>query len=79
MCRLRPENVKLRQRCVRIISHIARVDAPAAEDALARHGDVPHAVLGLAGLSATEMDRALTQAGGNLRAALEALPSGRPS
>lgn len=79
MCHVRPENVKLRQRCVRIISHIARVGEPAAEDALARHGDVPRAVLGLAGLSPAEMEHALSRAGGNLRAALEAVPSERSS
>ena len=72
MCHVRPENVKLRQRCVRIISHIARVGEPAASEALERHGDVPRAVLGLAGLSPAEADRALVSAGGNLRAALAA-------
>ena len=79
MCHVRPENVKLRQRCVRIISHIARVGEPAASDALERHGDVPRAVLGLAGLSAAEADRALVRAGGNLRAALAATSPGRAS
>lgn len=79
MCHVRPENVKLRQRCVRIISHIARVGESAAADALARHGDVPRAVLGLAGLSAVEMDRVLSRSGGNLRAALEAAAPERAS
>lgn len=79
MCQVRPENAKLRQRCVRIISHIARVEEPAAADALARHGDVPRAVLGLAGLSPAEVDRALVRAGGNLRAALAAASPERSS
>lgn len=71
MCNVRPENAKLRQRCITIISRIARVDARVAEDALDHHGDVPRAVLGLAGLSPADADHALVRSGGNLRAALE--------
>ncbi|EPX60199.1 N-acetylmuramic acid 6-phosphate etherase [Cystobacter fuscus DSM 2262] len=71
MCNVRPDNAKLRQRCVTIISRIAGVGEPAAADALARHGDIPRAVLGLAGLSPADADHALVRSGGNLRAALE--------
>ncbi|HYO53050.1 N-acetylmuramic acid 6-phosphate etherase [Archangium sp.] len=73
MCNVRPENAKLRQRCTTIISRIAGVEESAAADALARHGDIPRAVLGLAGLSGAEADAALARAGGNLRAALTTL------
>jgi N-acetylmuramic acid 6-phosphate etherase len=71
MIDLRPANAKLRQRQVAIVATIAEVDAPAAADALAGHGDVKRAVLGLAGLSASEIDAALSSAGGNLRTALD--------
>lgn len=72
MCRVRPDNAKLRLRCIRIIAHIARVDEPAAERALTQHGEIPRAVLCLAGLSPAEADAALARSGGNLRAALQA-------
>ena len=71
LCNVRPENAKLRQRCVTIISRIAGVGESAAADALARHGDIPRAVLGLAGLSPADADHALVRSGGNLRSALE--------
>jgi N-acetylmuramic acid 6-phosphate etherase len=72
MCQVRPENAKLRQRCIGIIAHIARVDEAAAERALLQHGDIPRAVLGLGGCSPADADAALARAAGNLRAALEA-------
>jgi N-acetylmuramic acid 6-phosphate etherase len=70
MIDLRPANAKLRRRQIAIVAAIAEVDATAAGDALAHHGDVKRAVLGLAGLSASEIEAALTGAGGNLRTAL---------
>ncbi|WNG45936.1 N-acetylmuramic acid 6-phosphate etherase [Archangium minus] len=77
MCNVRPENAKLRQRCITIVSRIANVGEEAAADALARHGDVKHAVLGLAGLSHAQAEDALARAGGNLRVALaEIAPKG---
>jgi N-acetylmuramic acid 6-phosphate etherase len=78
MYNVRPENTKLRQRCTTIISRIAGVEEKAAADALARQGDIPHAVLDLAGLSDAEADAALARAGGNLRTALSSIaPKGR--
>jgi N-acetylmuramic acid 6-phosphate etherase len=75
MCNVQPANAKLRQRCITIISRIARVDEEVASAALGRHGDIKRAVLGLAGLSAAETDAALARAGGNLRVALSAIAS----
>jgi N-acetylmuramic acid 6-phosphate etherase len=77
MCNVRPENAKLRQRCTTIISRIAQVGEDVAADALARHGDIPRAVLGLAGLSTVEADAALSRAGGNLRVALSSIAPNR--
>jgi N-acetylmuramic acid 6-phosphate etherase len=70
MIEVRPANAKLRQRRTTIVSAIAQVDRATAADALARHGDVKRAVLGLAGMSDAEIEAALTGAGGNLRRAL---------
>jgi len=70
MVNLRPENAKGARRGVRIVASIAGVDEKAAADALARHGDIKHAVLGLAGLSQVEAECALAHAGGNMRVAL---------
>jgi N-acetylmuramic acid 6-phosphate etherase len=70
MIEVRPENAKLRQRRTTIVASIAGVDRAIAADALARHGDVKRAVLGLAGMSEAEIEAALASAGGNLRAAL---------
>ena len=70
MIEVRPANAKLRQRQAAIVASIAQVDAARAADALARHGDVKRAVLGLSGMTATEIEAALANAGGNLRAAL---------
>jgi N-acetylmuramic acid 6-phosphate etherase len=70
MIDVRPANAKLRQRQAAIVASIAGVDPAIAADALARHGDVKRAVLGLAGLSDPEIDQALAGAGGKLRAAL---------
>jgi len=79
MIDLRPANAKLRQRQTAIVASIAEVDAATAADALARHGDVKHAVLGLAGIAAAEIDGVLAGAGGNLRTALErARPRSKP-
>lgn len=78
MVNVRPENAKLRQRCITIVSHIAGVGEQAAADAITRHGDVKRAVLGLKGLSPSEADAALARAGGHLRTALNQLaPQGR--
>jgi len=71
MCHVRPENAKLRQRCIAIISHIAQVGEQAAAEALALHGDIPRAVLGLGGCSPAEADAVLARSGGNLRTALQ--------
>lgn len=70
MIDVRPENAKLRQRRTAIVASIANVDRATAADALARHGDVKRAVLGLAGLADDEIEAALASVGGNLRAAL---------
>jgi N-acetylmuramic acid 6-phosphate etherase len=70
MIDVRPANAKLRQRRTAIVASIAGVDPAIAADALARHGDVKRAVLGLAGLSDPEIDAALVAAGGKLRVAL---------
>lgn len=70
MIDVRPGNAKLRQRRTAIVASIAGVEPAIAADALARHGDVKRAVLGLAGLSDPEIDAALVAAGGKLRVAL---------
>ena len=70
MIDVRPANAKLRQRRTAIVASIAGVDRTIAADALARHGDVKRAVLGIAGLPDGEIDEALASAGGNLRLAL---------
>lgn len=70
MIDVRPENAKLRQRRATIVATIAGVDRATASDALARHGDVKRAVLGLAGMAEAEIEAALASAGGNLRTAL---------
>lgn len=77
MVNLRPENAKGARRRVRIVASIAGVDDEVAEQALARHGDIKHAVLGLAGLSQAEAESALLRAGGNMRAALAEVRSQR--
>ena len=77
MIDVRPANAKLRQRRTAIVASIAQVDPTIAADALARHGDVKRAVLGLAGLSEAEIEAALAGAGGNLRAALGRKQRGR--
>lgn len=71
MINVRPENAKLRRRCTAMVARIARVDEDAAGAALERHGDVRRAVLGLAGLETPDIDRLLTETGGNLRKAME--------
>lgn len=77
MIEVRPENAKLRQRRTAIVAAIARVEPAIAADALARHGDVKRAVLGLAGLGDGEIEEELAAAGGNLRRALERARGGR--
>ena len=79
MCNVRPQNAKLRERCTTIVTRIAGVDEQAAAEALARHGDVKRAVLGLAGLPPAEIDVVLTRAGGSLRVALAHLAPGARS
>ncbi|QSQ12765.1 N-acetylmuramic acid 6-phosphate etherase [Myxococcus landrumensis] len=75
MVDVRPENAKLRQRCVAMVSRLAKVDEARAAAALTIHGSVKRAVLGLAGLDEARTDAVLTRAGGNLRRALAALTS----
>lgn len=70
MVNVRPENAKLRARCASIVARIAGVDAVRAGAALARHGDVKRAVLGLAGVAESDINDRLAEAGGNLRRAL---------
>jgi N-acetylmuramic acid 6-phosphate etherase len=70
MVEVRPANAKLRRRQAAIVASIAQVDRAIAADALARHGDVKRAVLGLAGMSGSEIEAALAGSGGNLRQAL---------
>ncbi len=77
MIDVRAGNAKLRQRRAAIVASIAGVDRARAADALARHGDVKRAVLGLAGLSNGETEAALADAGGNLRRALQGIPRAR--
>jgi N-acetylmuramic acid 6-phosphate etherase len=77
MVDVRPANAKLRQRRTTIVASIAQVDRARAADALARHGDVKRAVLGLAGLSEAEIEAALASTGGNLRVALGQLVAAR--
>jgi N-acetylmuramic acid 6-phosphate etherase len=77
MVNLRAENAKGARRRVHIVATIAGVDEKAATQALTRHGDIKHAVLGLAGLSQTEAETALARAGGNMRLALAEISSRR--
>jgi N-acetylmuramic acid 6-phosphate etherase len=77
MVNLRPENAKGARRRVRIVASIAGVDDEVAAQAITRHGDIKHAVLGLAGLTQAEAEIALVRAGGNMRAALAQVASGR--
>ncbi|HKE15674.1 MAG TPA: N-acetylmuramic acid 6-phosphate etherase [Kofleriaceae bacterium] len=72
MINVRAENAKLRHRRAAIVASIAGVDLAVAAAALARHGDVKRAVLGLAGLSPADTEAALARSGGNLRVALGA-------
>ena len=78
MIEVRPANAKLRQRQAAIVASIAGVEPAIAADALARHGDVKRAVLGLAGLTDPEIDQALAGAGGKLRAALASAARSAP-
>ena len=71
MINVRPENAKLRRRCTAMVASISIVDETSAGAALERHGDVRRAVLGLAGLDGADIDRLLTETGGNLRRAME--------
>jgi N-acetylmuramic acid 6-phosphate etherase len=71
MVNIRPENEKLRQRCVAMVSRIAGCGPETAADALARTGTVKLAVLALAGVDGDRASVALGHAGGNLRKALE--------
>ncbi|MDR3517202.1 MAG: N-acetylmuramic acid 6-phosphate etherase [Azospirillaceae bacterium] len=72
MVNVRPRNAKLRRRCAAIVAQIAGVDEARASAALARHGAVKNAVLGLAGAPAEDIPGLLARAGGNLRHALAA-------
>jgi N-acetylmuramic acid 6-phosphate etherase len=79
MIDVRPANAKLRQRQAAIIASIAQVELAIAADALARHGDVKRAVLGLSGMPESEIEAALANAGGNLRTALGRITRARSS
>jgi N-acetylmuramic acid 6-phosphate etherase len=70
MVNVRPENLKLRRRCVAIVSRIAGVGEAEAAAAISEAGDVKSAVLLLAGLARGEIAATLDKARGNLRAAL---------
>jgi N-acetylmuramic acid 6-phosphate etherase len=78
MIDVRAGNAKLRARRAAIVASIAGVERARAADALARHGDVKRAVLGLAGLSDHEIEAALAGAGGSLRRALQAIARSDP-
>jgi len=71
MVNVRPENEKLRRRCVAMVSRIAGCGHETAADALARTGTVKLAVLALAGVDGDRAADTLRNAGGNLRKALE--------
>lgn len=75
MVNVRPNNAKLRRRCIAIVAHIADVDADRAAAAIARHGDVKRAVLALAGAEPGTIDERLAAVGGRLREALDTLRS----
>jgi N-acetylmuramic acid 6-phosphate etherase len=77
MIEVRAGNAKLRKRRAAIVASIAGVERARAADALARHGDVKRAVLGLAGLSEGQIEAALAGAGDNLRRALAVIPRAR--
>lgn len=69
-------NKKLADRAIRMVSEIAGCDAGAAQNALVQANDhIKTAVLICKGLSAEEGGKLLEKCGGNLRAALEALPN----
>ncbi|MBU8900314.1 N-acetylmuramic acid 6-phosphate etherase [Corallococcus sp. M34] len=70
MVDVRPENAKLRQRCVAMVARLANVDGERAAEALAHHGSVKRAVLRLGGWDDGRVDAALARAGGNLRRAM---------
>ena len=73
MVGLRADNMKLRDRAVRVVGEISGVDRAGAEEALAKSGgEVKTAVLLARGAaSADEAKRSLDRAGQNLRKALE--------
>ncbi len=70
MIHVRPENTKLRNRCIAIVADIARVSETAAADALTHQGSVERAVLHLAGAADADISTLLERCGGNLRKAL---------
>lgn len=72
MVNVRPQNAKLRRRCVAIVSRIAGVDAETAATAIAECGDVKSAVLALAGVDRADIAGVIAAARGNLRVALDA-------
>ena len=72
MVDLRATNAKLRRRSERMLMEITGTSEEAARDALARcAGRVKPAVLVLKGLTPDAAERALAEAGGNLRIALQ--------
>ncbi|MEK9843324.1 N-acetylmuramic acid 6-phosphate etherase [Thalassospira sp.] len=72
MVGMRAENIKLRGRAVRIVSHIASCDAELASDALEKSDfDIRVAVLVTTGHSPDRAKEILALSNGNLRAALE--------
>lgn len=74
MVDLRATNIKLKKRSERMLMEIAGAGEAAARDALARcSGRVKPAVLVIKGLSPEAADKALLDAGGSLRGALQKL------
>jgi N-acetylmuramic acid 6-phosphate etherase len=71
MVNVRPENEKLRQRCVAMVARIAGCGPETAADAIGRTGSVKLAVLALAGVDGDHAGTVLRDAGGNLRKALD--------
>ncbi len=70
MVNVRPENEKLRRRCVAMVHNIAQVSEEQAEKALERFGTVKRSVLALAGVAEDRIDNLLLQCHDNLRQAL---------
>lgn len=70
MVDMRPTNAKLRRRAQLMVARLAGCSEQAAEDALAKAGDIKGAVLVAGGLDPGAAAALLARNGGNLRAAL---------